>query len=132
VSVFAAIRGERGCGVVHVGSSEATTLSELARAFKLGFDDALYREIDRDAARAILIELLHRDLAYLVELMPAARAAELADGFLTETARPGARYFTNRAGMYNAWNPATAATFDLGVLVLSDAGSACLWVEDED
>ena len=124
-SVLAALRAERDCGVVHVGASEATTLSEAARAFRLGFDDALYRAIDRTEARAVLVEVLHRDLAYRAELMTPARAAELADAFLEETARPGARYFT-------ADQPATAATFDRGVLVLADSGSACLWVEDED
>jgi hypothetical protein len=69
--------------------------------------------------------------------MPADRAEELADGFLAETARGDCRYFTNAADdsvsvMSSSWNPATPATFDRGVLVVSKEGSACFWVEDED
>ncbi len=73
-----------------------------------------------------------------VELMSAARAAELADQFGTG----GVRFFTNgtfheppeaqriRSGA--SWTPVTPATFDTGVLVMGPRCSGCLWVEDED
>jgi hypothetical protein len=40
--------------------------------------------------------------------------------------------FTNVGRSFNSWDPATDATFDMGVLVLGAAKSGCLWVEDED
>jgi hypothetical protein len=68
--------------------------------------------------------------------MSPERAAELVDAFMTETSRHDARYFTNVDASWPSGTfatcPATSATFDSGVLVVSSTGSACLWFEDED
>jgi hypothetical protein len=87
--------------------------------------------------------VLHRDMAYDAEVMPEARAAELADAFLAQFG-PGTRYFTY--GTWHlppvvrpdgvvcgpSWSPVTPATFDTGVLAIGPERSGCLWVEDED
>jgi hypothetical protein len=41
--------------------------------------------------------------------------------------------FASNAGLNaDSWTPATAATFDMGVLVIGAAKVGCLWVEEED
>jgi len=139
-TVFDDILAERHCGSVHCGTAEADSLEGIAAAFGLATDAAIYREIDRGLARSLIIELLHHDLAYRSALMSLERATDLADGFLLEAAPGACRYFSNMAATdarafasdARAWNPATAATFDTGVLIVGGTGAACLWVEDED
>jgi hypothetical protein len=53
---------------------------------------------------------------------------------------PGIRFLTNarfRQGAAAAlvmshWDPATASTFDTGVLMLGTGESGCVWVAEED
>lgn len=143
-TVFEEILAERQCGTVHCGTTASADLESVARAFGLKTDQALYREIERDVARTLIRDLLHRDLAYSCEVIPLERGAALAEAFLMEAAKDGCRYFTN-VMMFPAptasdsggkpgwsWNPATEATFDMGVLVVAERGSACFWVEEED
>lgn len=123
--------------MVHCGASGAKSLALATKKFALASDPELYREIDRGAAREILIRVLHRDLAYRSVLMTKRRAEELADRFLDAHGTGPCRMFTNLMSFSevpraSSWNPVTAATFDLGVLILGANGSACLWVEDED
>lgn len=118
------------------GASDARWVAGVARAFGLKRDPEIYREIDRAEARTILVGLLRRDLAYGVEVMPVEKARALVKRFLAEHATPGCRYFTNKwlhaPPVGWSWIPATKATFDLGVLVVGESSSACLWVEEED
>ncbi len=142
MGVAAKIRAARRCGVVHCGVSArpSPTLVELATEFGLAPDPASYTEIDAAAARRLAELVLGRDLAYNVEIMAAARAAELTGRFLAQFGEQGVRFFTNgtfhevsdpeRSGA--GWNPVTAATIDTGVLILGPLRSGCLWVEDED
>jgi hypothetical protein len=121
------ILAARRFGVVHCGVSSlrAPTVAELAKEFGLRPDAACYREIDQACARLSVQRLLHRDLAYSAEVMPEQQAVRLTERFFAEFGT-GARFFTNN------WCPATDATFDEGVLVISPQRSGCLWVEDED
>ena len=140
------IVGGRIYGVVRCGLSEKAappTLAELVRQFGLGDDPASYKEIDETAARYLIHLVLHRDMAYNAEVMPLARAVELADQFLAQFG-PDTRNFSN--GSWHlppvvrpdavacgpSWNPVTTATFDTGVLAIGQARSGCLWIEDED
>lgn len=87
--------------------------------------------------------VLHRDMAYNAEVMSDARAAELADAFLSHFG-PGTRYFSNgtwhlppvvrpgRVVCGASWDPVTPATFDTGVLAIGPERFGCLWIEDED
>jgi hypothetical protein len=138
--IAARIYGAVRCGL---SSQPAPTLMELAREFGLREEQACYQEIDESAARRLIHLVLHRDLAYNAEIMPEARAAELADGFLGGFGA-GTRYFSNgtwhlppvarsdRVVQGASWEPVTAATFDTGVLAIGPERSGCLWVEDED
>ena len=138
------IQSAREAGVVHCGlSSQASpSVPELAAEFGLSRDPGVYREIDAAAARRLVQLILHQDMAYNSEIIPLPHAAELADRFLDQFGIDGVRFYTN--GTFHeargpnltwsgaSWNPATKATFDTGVLVVSPKCRGCLWVEDED
>jgi hypothetical protein len=128
MAVHDQISAARDCGRVTCGPSPATDLEGVAHAFGLSTEPGTYREIDRAAAEARMIDLLQYDLAYDTEIMPHANAVTLARAFLD--AVPGARFYSN--GTRQASMPATRATFDGGVIAVSERGSACFWVEDED
>lgn len=118
---------------------KAASIAEAAAAFGLKTDSGTYREIDEDLARSILVGILHRDLAYGTRLMSLALAESLARDFFAKAVEPGAKFFTNgefrqdagAALVMSRWNPATASTFDTGILALGQAASACLWVAEE-
>ena len=128
MAVHDQIAAARDSGHVICGSSAATDLEGVARAFGLSTRPGTYREIDRVTAEARIIDLLQYDLAYDSEIMPRAKAEDLARAFLDSV--PGARFYSN--GTRQGWTPATGATFDGGVILVSDGGSACFWIEDED
>lgn len=128
------------CGL---SSRASPSVSDLAREFGLRDEPSSYKEIDEPDARHLIRSVLHRDMAYSWEIMPEARAAELADRFLAQFG-PGTRYYSN--GNWHlppvvqpngvicgpSWDPVTTATFDTGVLAIGPRCSGCLWVEDED
>lgn len=142
--VVTAIQSERDCGVVHCGVSATPTpaLTDLAFEFGLAVNLAYYKQIDAAAARRLAILILNQDMAYNAEIMPMARATELADWFLAQFGNDNVRCYTN--GTFHedhgskltwsgvSWDDVTAATFDTGVLVIGPRLSGCLWVEDED
>jgi hypothetical protein len=135
-----AIRKQRASGRVLGGAVErAASVAEAATAFGLRGDPGTYREVDGEMAREILVGILHRDLAYGTRLMSLATAESLAGDFLAKVVEPGAKFFTNgefrrdagAALVMSHWNPATASTFDTGVLAVGQKGSACLWVQED-
>jgi len=137
---FEAIKKERKAGKVISGpGAHADSVSKAAAAFGLKDDEKLYRETDMEMARAIVVNVLHRDLAYGNRLIALGRAEELATLVLQRFAS-GARFYTNAEFKHGAaaalvlsrWDPATASSFDTGVIILSDSESACVWVADED
>jgi hypothetical protein len=144
VDVVAEIHAARDGGVVHCGLSAcpAPSVSELAAEFGLADNPAFYKEIDADAARRLAALVLNQDMAYNSEIVPAARAAELAERFIAQFGTEGVRFYTNgtfhegqgaKLGSPSAsWDPVTAATFDTGILAVGPHCSGCLWVEDED
>lgn len=93
-------------------------------------------EVERQRALEFLTEILHKDLAYKVEVMPEARARWLAEEFLRSFGWHGSRFATNSADSPStfpfAWTPATEFTFDAGVVVLGSAASGLSWVADQD
>jgi hypothetical protein len=137
---FEAIKKERKAGKVISGTgAHADSVATAAAAFGLKDDDKLYRETDMEMARAIVVNVLHRDLAYGNRLISLGRAEELATQVLQRFAS-GARFYTNAEFKHGAaaalvlsrWDPATASTFDTGVIILGASESACVWVADED
>jgi hypothetical protein len=121
-------KGWTRCSVVDGGMN----LVEAAGAFGLDPDPAIYRSIDRTQADEIATYILHVSLAYGVEIMSRSSAADLRRQFLALFQGQDVRFATNVGVPHNSWNPATDATFDMGVLVLGATRVGCLWVEDED
>lgn len=144
MDVAAEIHAARNCGAVHCGLSARPTpsVSELAAEFGLADDPAFYKEIAADAARRLAAAVINQDMAYNTEIVPAARAAELAERFIAQFGTEGVRFYTNGTFHENlgpklgspsaSWGPVTAATFDTGILAIGRQCSGCLWVEDED
>ena len=92
--------------------------------------------------------MLSKGLAYRTEIMDERQAERLTEGFITACARgtSGQRhwYFTNGKlvdgpAIYDVhlrpmlgWNPATASTFDTGIVMLTRLAIGLIWVEEED
>jgi len=141
MDAFEAIRKERTSGKVLCGTTKAAkSVTTLAAAFGLKEDASLYHQVDGEMARAIIVGILHRDLAYGNRLLSLARAETLAGQIMQRYADPAIRFLTNGqfkqgagAGLVlSHWDPATTSTFDTGVLILGTAESACIWVAEED
>ncbi len=136
MDVVAAILTARISGVVRCGLSALPRPSVLDVAAEFGLlpERDAYRQVEATAAHTAVRDVLHRDLAYSGEIMPAAEADRLAAAFL-DLFGGAALYFTNTDGDNNngwSWFPVTAATFDTGVIAIGPERSGCLWVEDED
>jgi hypothetical protein len=113
------------------------SVAEVARAFGLADDGAIYRSIDSVEANAIATHVLHADLAYGSEIMSVSDAADLWRQFVALFDGQNVGFVTNvgpESGSWTtfSWTPATPATFDMGVLVVGATKAGCLWVEDED
>ena len=141
MDAFEAIRKERTSGKVLCGTTKAAkSVTTLAAAFGLKEDASLYHQVDAEMARAIIVGILHRDLAYGNRLLSLARAETLAGQIMQRYTDPAIRFLTNGqfkqgagAGLVlSHWDPATTSTFDTGVLILGTAESACIWVAEED
>jgi hypothetical protein len=141
MDAFEAIKKERKTGkVICATGAKADTVAKAAAAFGLKDDDKLYRETDMEMARAIVVNVLHRDLAYGNRLISLGRAEELATQVMQRFVEGGTRFYTNAEFKHGAaaalvlsrWDPATTSTFDTGVIILGASESACVWVADED
>jgi len=116
------------------------SISDVAVAFGLSDSADCYREIDALEAARVLEYVLHRDLAYNVEIMPLGLAIELTAEFIAQFSGLSARFFTNgdwgrpllTQGIGHRWSPVTTATFDAGVVVVSTEKIGCVWCLDED
>ena len=106
------------------------SVDETAAAFDLA--PIAFLEVDEAAARRIVQDVLGRDLAHDGSTMDSATAEDLTVRFFSYFASSSCRYFTNRCLDGRTWVPATAATFDAGVIILAPHQVGCIWVEDED
>ena len=139
--------GKTRCGIV--STQGPSSLPDLAGEFGLAQNPENYHEIDFAAAQRSIQLILHKDLAYGTEIMPVDQAKLMAQKFLSLfgclrlLAEPGCgHFFTNGtfhevaevgpSGRNLMWTPATTATFDTGVLIITHYRSGCIWVEDED
>jgi hypothetical protein len=105
---------------------------EIARVFGLADDSRIYRSIGIIEAGEIVAHVLCADLAYGSVMMSVSRAADLWKQFLALFDGEGIKFVTNAGTQLDSWDPATQATFDMGVIVVGTAKAGCLWVEDED
>ena len=85
-------------------------------------------------AHAVVVRMLTHSLAYRVRRMERADAAALADRVLAVLGVGGQCWSNARLvdGELGSWNPATQATFDLGIVAAGEDVALLLWVEDED
>lgn len=123
------------CWLTLLGPDEATSFDDVARTAGIEPLEKRWREIDRDTAEALLTQLLHRSLAYQVEMMPQKTAAWLAHQFLDVVGSYGARFATSCGGLpAEAYSsvPATDYLMDLGIIAIGVDGAALYWVADED
>jgi len=132
----------RGAGdlIVRIEPVAVECPMQAARLFGLFDAPDIYVEVSKDEARAVLVAMLVKDMAYGCPLVAPAEASRLADAFLGAIGSGTRRYFTN--GDYGrprvhpdigpSGTPATAHTFDSGVLVLAAAQVGCAWFMDED
>jgi hypothetical protein len=124
------------CWLTVLRPHEADSFDAVAEAAGLKPLGRHWHEFERVDAEALLTHLLHRSLAYDVELMPEKTAAWLAIEFLNSVGSHGARFATNTepgaGGHFASWAPASEYTFDAGLIAMSHSGSALYWVADED
>lgn len=97
---------------------------------------ALREVADDDAVVRQLAWLIGHDLAYEVELMPPAKAAELAETFVS-LVPDHCRWFTNYDGMLGSDSvvgstPLTDFTFDYGYVAVADRRAWVAWFVGED
>jgi hypothetical protein len=141
---FRDIPAAREAGSVRCASTNVwgePQLGLLLSAFGLAPEPSFLHEVTGDRAAQVLAAVLHRDMAYKCEVMPAARAKELAYQFLASQ-ETGAKFYINadwseyfapKQGPSSfGWNPLTESTFDAVVLVVGQRYATCIWVEDED
>jgi hypothetical protein len=107
-------------------------LADLAQRFGLSNQAEVYARVDISDAASIATGILSRDLAYDTEIMSQARAAALWQQFLRLFDGQKIHLFSNARSGLRQWTPATDATFDMGVLIVGESRSGCLWIEDED
>ena len=117
-------------------------LAEVTRAFGLADDSAIYRSIDSVEASVIATRVLHADLAYNSEIMSMSDATGLWSQFAALFDGQNVEFVTNVGTEFGSWiagtataftfASATAATFDIGILIIGATKAGCLWVEDED
>jgi hypothetical protein len=92
------------------------------------------KPIDTGMARRLLTNVIRFDLAYHAELTDAETASRLADRVVAELPEP-ARWWTNGTiGLPegDSWTGLTDATFDTGVIGVSEDRLLVVWFMDED
>jgi hypothetical protein len=145
VNVVDDIKSKRNLGVVRCGFiTHPAELASIAAEFSLSPDAGKYRRVAKGEAEQVLKRILHKDMAYNSEIMSAQSAAQLSGEFLRRFDDGTASFYTNidYSGEGRAlgpstwagpdWKPVTEATFDAGVIAISQTEAACLWIEDED
>ncbi len=97
-------------------------------------EPAMLHKVDRQAAVAILKQVLWKNLVDSAENMPEVDAERIAEAIVAEHSTDGSRYFSNRASAESLeWNPFTESTFESGLLIQNQDGvHFCIWFEEED
>lgn len=133
------IQKARGCSVVGVKEASVDSVEAAAERFGLSSQSGIYKKIERTEAIEVLKAVLHKDMAYGVKIMSSEKAKNLANAFISEFDDEAVFYTNGEFGKPRtnptiglSWSPATDATFDTGVIVLSNGVIGCAWFEDED
>ncbi|NMG22250.1 hypothetical protein [Brasilonema bromeliae] len=95
-----------------------------------------WKEVNQGEAQKILKFIMTKDLAYSVQLMSLEEAEKIVVK-LFQIFPGNCKFFTNALFRNNysgisAWDSITKATFDTGIIVVSERRIGILWVQDED
>jgi hypothetical protein len=128
---------DRDCGFLKITFIRTYGDSLEAAISRMGFDvrTAELTAIDAVEAEAALAKLFSRDMAYGGKVMDADVARQYASDFLAEYAGTEAKIFTNARwedDRLAGWNPATNATFNVLIVIMSTDFALSVLVEDED
>ncbi|MBW4612110.1 MAG: hypothetical protein KME21_02295 [Desmonostoc vinosum HA7617-LM4] len=98
--------------------------------------DNKWLKINQEEAKKISLLVMTKDLAYRGEIMDIEAAEQISTQIFNLFAKD-CQFFTNAIFVDNysaisSWNPVTPATFDTGIIILSNTKIGMLWVEDED
>ncbi len=139
--MFRKVIEKRDCGLLRI-QSISKWYNDIAPAIhELGFSckpEQLIK-IDKELAKAIVTNILWRDLAHDSEIMSLAEAQIFASELILEFSDDNTCFYTNGNWQsFNArmalksWAPFSNATFDSGVIFMNKESGFCIWVEDED
>jgi hypothetical protein len=109
------------------------------------FKDHIQEIENRELAEGILASLLHKDMAYSVEIMTLERARILTKKFFSLFSSH-ALYFSNSTWNENeyavpangfelglsSWAPLTELTFDSGIIICDNNRIGIAWFSDDD
>lgn len=139
MDIYNKIQKARGSCIAGVKEAKVKSVESAAELFGLSNERGIYEKIERTEAMEVIKNVLHKDMAYSVKIMPSEKANNLAEEFIG-TFGGEAIFYTN--GEYGkprknpnvgpSWSPATDATFDTGVIVISNEVVGCVWFADED
>lgn len=111
------------------------TLEMLLKNFRLSPTLNGLQKVDRQRATEAVEILLWKSLAYGLEMLPRDVAKTRAIAFMDQLGNFATEIYSNSdwdGEELSGWNPMTNATFDKGLLFISDTLAVCLWVEEED
>ncbi|MGH2416096.1 MAG: hypothetical protein ACRDEA_20880 [Microcystaceae cyanobacterium] len=95
-----------------------------------------WKEVNQQEAQKILNFIMTKDLAYSVQLMTSQEAEKIViklfSFFPTDCKFFTNALFTNNYSGMSTWDSITKATFDTGIMLISDRRIGILWVKDED
>ena len=136
MNIFKKIQKSRGNCIAGTKVSNIKKVETIAKLFGLTDESNIYKNIERSEAIELLKVVLHKDMAYGAKIMSAEKAKNLTNEFIAEFS-DSASYFTNGDFGKNksngiSWTPATNATFDTGLIVISNGIVGCIWFADED
>ena len=128
---------DRGRGSLRLvfARSSGDSLQALISTMGFDFHAEELTPIDVVEAEAALSRLFHRDLAYGVSVMDTGAAQTYAREVISEYAPRGTTIYTNAQwdeDKLTTWNPVTAATFNVLILIVRNGFAMCVLVEDED
>ncbi|MCF6443067.1 hypothetical protein L1077_26940 [Pseudoalteromonas luteoviolacea] len=103
---------------------------------KFGFNglDKRWHILNKEEAAESLSMILHKSLAYSVEMMPLKTAKHIADKFLCQFDPRNSKFLSNgHISEHSAsWNPITQSTMEMAVVVIDGKSIGIICAEDED
>lgn len=139
MNIFQKIRKARGGCIADTINIGVESVESAAKLFHLSDKVGIYKMIEKAEALELLKVVLHKDMAYGVKIMSSVKASNLAEELIGQFGED-AVYYSNgdygkprkNSNVGASWTPATEATFDTGVIVISNSAVSCVWFADED